>query len=178
MKSILRITGGFLKGRLVKPVPDPRTRYTGSMVRQAIFNMIDVKDKTFLELFCGSAVVSIEAISRGAKSATVVDISPLALKTALQNAENCGIKLEAVRADFKVFLKNCSKDFDIVFADPPYNAGYVDELLKILAEKPNVGSLIVIEKAFRETYDKPTEFEILKSKRYGDSEVVILERRK
>ncbi len=166
-----------MRGRVVKPVPDPRTRYTTSLVRQAIFSMVDVEGKSFLELFCGSAVVSIEAISRGAKSVTAVDISPKALSTALKNAEKCGINLKIVRSDFRPFLRNCSEEFDIVFADPPYNLMYIDELLKILASKSNVGKLIILEKALQENCTVPEEFETVKLKRYGDTEILIIQRK-
>ncbi len=174
---ILRITGGSLRGRTVKSVPDPRTRYTSSMVRQAVFSMVHVEGKSFLELFCGSAVVSLEAISRGARDVTAVDISPKALATAAKNAEICGVTLKTIKSDFRAFLKNCFEEYDIVFADPPYNVGYVDELLRFLAAKPSVGKLIIVEKAVKETYLIPDAFELTKLKKYGDTEIILLHRK-
>jgi len=79
----MRITGGRLRGRGVRRVPDPRTRYTPSIVRKAIFDVVDVEDKTFLDLFCGSCVVAIEALSRGASSVAVVDVSSKAVATCI-----------------------------------------------------------------------------------------------
>lgn len=172
---MLQITGGFLKGRKVQPVPDPRTRYTSSMVRQALFSMIDVTDKSFLELFCGSAVVSLEAISRGAKKAVAVDVSKLAVKVARQNAEKLGVKLTVLCTDYRRFLQKYSENFDVVFLDPPYELGLVSEALKLLEEK-KVGETIVVEKSRREKVIVPEGLEVLKQKSYGDSELIILRR--
>lgn len=173
---MLQITGGFLKGRKVQPVPDPKTRYTSSMVRQALFSMVDVTNKSFLELFCGSAVVSLEAISRGAKRVVAVDVSRLATKVARQNAEKLGVQLTVLCMDYRRFLEKNVESFDVVFIDPPYELGFVNEAVRLLSEK-KLAETIVVEKSKREKIIVPTELEVLKERTYGDSELVILRRR-
>ncbi|HOK83529.1 MAG TPA: RsmD family RNA methyltransferase [Pseudothermotoga sp.] len=124
MKWLVK-TGGTFKGRELKTVADKRTRYTTSLVRQAIFNIIDVSEKSFLELFCGSAIVSFEAISRGAKNVVAVDISRKSVSTVIENSRKLGVKINVVNSDFRRFLNSCIDSFDIVFADTPYNMGFV-----------------------------------------------------
>lgn len=173
----MKITGGIFKGRELKPVPDKRTRYTTSLVRQAIFNMIDVSNKSFLELFCGSAVVSFEAISRGAANVVAVDISKKAIITAIENSKKLGAQIKVMNSDFRRFLNSCKEPFDIVFADPPYNMGFVQELLNILSEKEYIGKTIIVEKATTEKFVLPEQFLLVKSKKYGDTEILVLERK-
>ncbi|ABV32619.1 MULTISPECIES: 16S rRNA (guanine(966)-N(2))-methyltransferase RsmD [Pseudothermotoga] len=172
----MKITGGTLKGYHLNPVPDSRTRYTTSLVRQAVFNMIDVSQSSFLELFCGSAVMSIEALSRGAKHAVAVDISSKAIKTAIENAKKCGVELKIVKSDFRKFINLCNDNFDVVFADPPYNLGFVQKLLELLSIKPSLGQIIIIEKAAAEQVVIPEKLKILKSKKYGETEVLVIAR--
>ncbi|MGJ8455652.1 16S rRNA (guanine(966)-N(2))-methyltransferase RsmD [Pseudothermotoga sp. U03pept] len=172
----MKITGGIFKGRELKSVPDRRTRYTTSLVRQAIFSMIEVAGASFLELFCGSAVVSLEALSRGANFAVAVDISRKAVKTASENSKLLQANLKIVNADFERFLKASDESFDFVFADPPYDLGFVQRLLDLLSERPEIGKIIIVEKAVAEGFVLPVTFTLAKTKRYGDTEIVLLER--
>ncbi|MEJ5228851.1 MAG: 16S rRNA (guanine(966)-N(2))-methyltransferase RsmD [Pseudothermotoga sp.] len=172
----MKITGGVYKGRELKSVADSRTRYTTSLVRQAIFSMVEVAGASFLELFCGSAVVSLEALSRGASSAVAVDISKKAVRIAVENAKLLQANLKIVNADFERFLRTCEESFDFVFADPPYNLGFVQRLLDVLSEKPEIGKIIIVEKAVVENFVLPKQLTLLKTKRYGDTEILLLER--
>ncbi len=143
------------------------------MVRQALFSMVDVVGKSFLELFCGSAVVSLEALSRGASRAVAVDISRTAVRIAHENAKKLGVELTVFCMDFRKFLEKNMERFDVVFLDPPYELGFVEEALQRLAEK-STGEIIVVEKSKREKAFIPKEFEVLKQRVYGDSELIIL----
>lgn len=143
------------------------------MVRQALFSMVDVNGKSFLELFCGSAVVSLEALSRGASKAVAVDISKTAVRIAEENAKKLGVELKVFCMDFRKFLEKSAERFDVVFLDPPYELGFVEEALQWLAKK-STGETIVVEKSKREKAFIPKEFEVLKQRFYGDSELIIL----
>lgn len=138
-----------------------------------MFSMVDVAGKSFLELFCGSAVVSLEALSRGANKAVAVDISKTAVRVAEENAKKLGVELKVFCMDFRKFLEKNTERFDVVFLDPPYELGFVEEALKWLAKKCT-GETIVVEKSKREKAFIPKEFEVLKQKIYGDSELIIL----
>lgn len=173
---ILRITGGSARGRELTSVPDKRVRPTQSLVRQSIFNIIEIHEKSFLELFCGSAVVSLEALSRGATRAVAVDISLEAVRTARRNAQTLGFALTVKRKDFRRFLFSCEEVFDIIFADPPYNRGFVQELVHAVAQRNVFKEFLIIQKDKREEYSLPKQLTFVDIKKYGDTEVLFIKR--
>ena len=177
---MLRITGGEFRGRYVSSVPDSRTRPTSSILRKAVFDLVEVENVKFLELFCGSCVVSIEALSRGACCSSVVDISRKALDTCRRNLMNLNL-LDRVRlymANVLGFVKSSGESFDVIFMDPPYDTGLVEKTLKNMNEeilKPS--GILIIEKSKREDVFVPDFLEVTFRRVYGDSELVIMRKR-
>jgi 16S rRNA (guanine966-N2)-methyltransferase len=131
----LRITGGELGGRRIR-VPRGDVRPTTERVREAIFSILgDVAGARVLDLFCGSGALAIEALSRGAAEATLVDTRPA---TARRNLEALGLaeRARTVRSDAARFLPRAEpSSFDLVLCDPPYRladrlAGDLDPLIR------------------------------------------------
>jgi 16S rRNA (guanine966-N2)-methyltransferase len=131
----LRITGGELGGRRIR-VPRGEVRPTTERVREAIFSILgDVAGARVLDLFCGSGALAIEALSRGAAEATLVDTRPA---TARRNLEALGLaeRARTVRSDAARFLRRAeASSFDLVLCDPPYRladrlAGDLDPLIR------------------------------------------------
>jgi 16S rRNA (guanine966-N2)-methyltransferase len=131
----LRITGGELGGRRIR-VPRGDVRPTTERVREAIFSILgDVAGARVLDLFCGSGALAIEALSRGAAEATLVDTRPA---TARRNLEAIGLaeRARTVRSDAARFLRRAeASSFDLVLCDPPYRladrlAGDLDPLIR------------------------------------------------
>jgi 16S rRNA (guanine966-N2)-methyltransferase len=131
----LRITGGELGGRRIR-VPRGDVRPTTERVREAIFSILgDVAGARVLDLFCGSGALAIEALSRGAAEATLVDTRPA---TARRNLEALGLaeRAHTVRSDAARFLRRAeASSFDLVLCDPPYRladrlAGDLDPLIR------------------------------------------------
>lgn len=131
----LRITGGELGGRRIR-VPRGGVRPTTDRVREAIFSILgDVAGARVLDLFCGSGALAIEALSRGAAEATLVDTRPA---TARRNLEALGLaeRARTVRSDAARFLRRAeASSFDLVLCDPPYRladrlAGDLDPLIR------------------------------------------------
>lgn len=131
----LRITGGELGGRRIR-VPRGDVRPTTERVREAIFSIVgDVAGARVLDLFCGSGALAIEALSRGAAEATLVDTRPA---TARRNLEALGLaeRARTVRSDAARFLRRAeASSFDLVLCDPPYRladrlAGDLDPLIR------------------------------------------------
>jgi 16S rRNA (guanine966-N2)-methyltransferase len=145
----LRITGGSLKGRRV-PVPKGDVRPTSERARQAYFNIVGerIRGAHFLDLFAGSGIFSFEAVSRGAASATAVDLSRANLAAIEKLAREFGCDVKSVQADFPSGIKRLSGSvFDLVYADPPYDWERYDELLMSIDEHANLadGALVAIE---------------------------------
>lgn len=144
------------------------------MMREAIFNKLvhnqGIEDRTALDLFTGSGIVSLEFISRGASKVIAVDRDEKnisALKQ-IQNAnqlENLSIQ----RADVFKFLKNCGELFDYIYADPPYDMPHFQQLADeaVLQLKP--GGWLMVE-------HRPglqLQGEIVESRKHGSSAITI-----
>ena len=117
----LRISGGELGGRRIRSPKGERLRPTTERVREAVFSILgDVSGARVLDLFCGTGALAIEALSRGAAEATLVDTHP---RTARGNIEALGLtdRAEVVRADAARFLRRAEEGaYDLVLCDPPY----------------------------------------------------------
>jgi 16S rRNA (guanine966-N2)-methyltransferase len=116
----IRVTGGELRGRRLH-VPRTGVRPTTGMVREAIFSMLgSVEGARVLDLFAGSGALAIEALSRGAAEATLVDTRP---RAARRNIDQLGLsdRADVVRLEAVRFLRRGEvSPFDLVLCDPPY----------------------------------------------------------
>ena len=122
----IRITGGTLRGRNV-PSPDTsRTRPTASRTREALFNILQgVEGFRVLDLFAGTGIMGIEAISRGAASVTAVEMSKPQAKLVRQAYTS--LKLESKLTLLETDVMDLSRDllckeggFDLIYGDPPF----------------------------------------------------------
>jgi 16S rRNA (guanine966-N2)-methyltransferase len=171
----LRIVAGELGGRRLQGPPrrSAAVRPTSDRVREALFSILgDVAGARALDLFCGTGALGIEAVSRGARSATLVDTHTSLVR---RNVAELGIgdRCEVVRTDVREFLRRERRRFDLVFCDPPYRLadrleGDLDSLMpKRLAPG---GRLIVEGAALRPLrLTLPAVIE----RRYGDTLVTI-----
>ena len=140
----IRISGGELRGRRLH-VPKQGVRPTTGRVREAIFSMLgDVDGAAVLDLFCGTGALAIEALSRGAAEATLVDSRPAAARRNLESLD-LGERARVVRADAARFLGRSEPgSFDLVLCDPPYRladrlaADLVQLIPRVLAEHGRV----------------------------------------
>lgn len=151
----LRITGGSLRGRRV-PVPKGDIRPTSERARQAYFNIIGdrVRGARFLDLFAGSGIFSFEAISRGAASATAVDLARNSTAAIDRLAKEFAADVTTVSADAIAGIKRVAADvFDLVYADPPYDWERYDELLMSIDQQLSLGegAVVAIEHRKRTT---------------------------
>ena len=117
----LRITGGELGGRRIHAPKGSKLRPTTERVREAVFSILgDVSGARVLDLFCGTGALAIEALSRGAAEATLVDTHPAAARKNLEALELTG-RAETVRAHAARFLRRAGEgSYDLVLCDPPY----------------------------------------------------------
>ncbi|PWT98454.1 MAG: 16S rRNA (guanine(966)-N(2))-methyltransferase RsmD [Candidatus Melainabacteria bacterium] len=131
----IRITGGEARGR---PVPSPSgkgVRPTASKMRQALFNILGSRtaQASFLDIFAGTGLIGLEALSRGAASLTAIEQNKLLAANIKVSAQQLGYKVEVVSGDFRRALSRLAgRKFDIIFADPPYEAKLEREILVAL----------------------------------------------
>ncbi len=175
---MIRITGGENRSRLLETPNTTLTKPTMDKVRAAVFNALGdaVRNARVLDLFAGSGSYGFEALSRGAKEATFVDSSFEAIKAVKKNATNLNREnVEILNNDVLAFLHQNSKDFDIVFADPPYKLEVYEELVKTLLERKIIsdGGIIVLESEKELNIDE-SQFKSVRFYKYGLAKIYIL----
>lgn len=150
-KNLVRINAGIWRSRLLKFPDVEGLRPTPERVRQTVFNWLgqELTGKTCLDLFAGTGAFGFEALSRNAKSVTMVENARLAYQALVQNqqllkAENCQINNQ----DAMQFLVNNTQKFDVIFCDPPYNKDWLDKLLPILDQHLNECGVVYVEAEF------------------------------
>jgi 16S rRNA (guanine966-N2)-methyltransferase len=118
----VRIVAGTRKGARIYAPKGSDTRPTSDRVREAIFAMVGPVDGAdVLDLFAGSGALGLEALSRGAASAVLVESDREALRTIERNVEKLGLDdARVVRSDALRFLERARDRYDLVFVDPPY----------------------------------------------------------
>jgi 16S rRNA (guanine966-N2)-methyltransferase len=169
----MRVVAGELGGRRLEAPRGERVRPTADRVREAVFSILgDVQGARVLDLYCGTAALAIEAISRGADSAVLVDTNPGVARRnveALHLTERCRI----VRADAVRYLKGEGDVFDLVFCDPPYKLAdrLGPELTSLIPERLAKGGRVIVECDVRHPLDLglPVRLE----RRYGDTLIRI-----
>ena len=173
----MRIIGGEFRSRRLQFHMDG-VRPTKDRVRESIFNMIDVSEKSCLDAFSGTGACGIESLSRGASHVAFVDIDT---RLVFQNLESIspqkiGVNADVYRKSIFDFLERGRACYDVIFLDPPWDhLDYFDKSLnaifdfdiltpqgKIVCEKPKAHSLSC------------DIFNVLKSRTYGKTEVLIL----
>jgi 16S rRNA (guanine966-N2)-methyltransferase len=121
----VRVVAGIHKGRRLHAPPGRDTRPTSDRVREALFQLLGPLDGVrVLDLFAGSGALAIEALSRGAASAVLVDADPRAVAAIRRNLEPLGADAEVRRCDALAFLRAYDgAPFGLVLLDPPYSSG-------------------------------------------------------
>ncbi len=145
----MRIISGERRGKKLETPQGMDVRPTTDRVKENLFNIIqfDISDKHFLDMFAGSGQIGLEAISRGAKCATLIDNSLNSVSVCKKNAEATGFssRVKIVNANSLNYVKNGQEIFDVAFLDPPYADGLLEESLEIVSQKINREGAIVCE---------------------------------
>lgn len=168
----MRVISGTAKGKKLESLSEEGLRPTTDRVKEAIFSVIqfEIEGRTFLDLFSGSGQMAIEALSRGANFATLVDHSPKSIKIIKNNLQKSDFtdKSEIFNVDYENFLKNNKKIFDIVFLDPPYKKGILQKALEEVVKITNESGVIICENPVEEELPKNIDkFYLSKSFKYG-----------
>lgn len=175
----MRVISGLRRGRKLISFEGSSIRPTTDRVKEAIFNLIwdFVPKSNVLDLFGGSGALTVEALSRGAESAVVVDKDKKSIDVILKNLEitNFLDKADVRRLSAEDFLEVCDRKFDIIFLDPPYNKGFVEPILSKISEKEILTDtgIAVLESDFTDICGEVEGMEILKQRKYGRTCITI-----
>ena len=174
----MRVIAGSARGIALKTPDGMQTRPTADRVKEAMFSIIhfDIPGAKVLDLFGGTGQLGIEALSRGADSATFVDQSDAACRLIKENLrrtkfENGG---KVVRGDYMEYLSRCREQYDIILLDPPYAEVFLENALKRITEIDILrsGGIIVAERPLGKAL--PWDFEgFTRSKDYKYGQILL-----
>jgi 16S rRNA (guanine966-N2)-methyltransferase len=173
----MRVISGTYGGRELIAPRGRATRPTSDRVREALFSILsDVSGTRVLDLFAGSGALAIEAVSRGAAEATLVDTAAPAIQAIRRNLELLDIDAEVVRSPALRFLegaRNRARQYDLVFLDPPYrDAPALGRDLTAALEPILAGAARVVAESDRRGPLR-LELQLLDERRYGDTLIHI-----
>lgn len=163
----MNISGGKYKGQKVI-APDERiTRPTLSKVRMGAFNTLfsifgNFENMSFLDVYGGSGIMGLEAISRGFEKVTVFEQNKKSSIIIKKNYENLGLKPNLIIGNALTLIPKLSMKYDVAYVDPPYSAGIYHDTVAVLKDFANI---IILEHPI----NMECSFEnIFKQKKYGD----------
>ena len=170
-----RIVAGSAKGRTLA-VPKSGTRPTSERVREALFSRLDhmnvLEEATVLDLYAGTGALGLEALSRGASSATLVEKASGAARVATANVRSTGLSARVVTADSRAYLggrsaEPLSGEVDLVFIDPPYDIAEEEMTAVLEGLAPWIGpdALVVVERSTRAPAPTSPAFLVLEDTR-------------
>ena len=144
----MRVITGSARGRRLKTPETYDIRPTTDNVKEALFNILqfNIEGRRVLDLFAGTGQLGIEALSRGAKSALFVDADREAVRIVRENLKTCGLTAEVRQQDALSCLREGGV-YDLIFVDPPYDAGLYAPVLDTIKSVDNLseGGIIVCE---------------------------------
>ena len=180
----MRIITGKAKGIKLLTLEGNDTRPTAEMTKEAVFSMLqfDIEGRVVLDLFSGSGQIGLEALSRGAKEAIMIDSSKKAIEIIRKNAEKTRLSENSkiICEDSLSFLKKQTGKalYDIVFLDPPYASSLISDSLELLSKKGLLKPLSyvvcegqgfgVLPESCRDDY------EVIKEVKHGIAHVTVL----
>jgi 16S rRNA (guanine(966)-N(2))-methyltransferase RsmD len=178
----MRITAGRFKGKQIKTVKSNDVRPTLSKIRESIFNIIQgqIEQVKMLDLFAGSGIMGIEAASRGAEEIVFIEKNPLVFKTLKENLKNFDFNYNIYLTDaLKAIEKLSGHNFDVIFADPPYNSELISQIIKKIKDNSLLSDsgILILEHPIKLDVQEIIEscgFELYKKKLYGDTAITII----
>ncbi len=169
----MNITAGKFKGRKIIAPDEKITRPTLSKVRMSVFNtlqsMIDFEGSSFLDMFAGSGIMALEAMSRGFSYAVAIEKHPKVIQVIKSNYKNFSPAPLLIHGDSLKAAALLDRKFDVIYIDPPYYAGVYEASLN--AVKNIAGGIVVIEHVTDVDF---TDFELIKQKKYSDKFITYI----
>ena len=181
----MRIVGGRLRGRALAAPRSPGIRPTADRLRESLFNILahayadPVSGARVLDLFAGTGALGLEALSRGAAFALLVDDAAEARALQRENVAAlglCGVSRIFRRDATRLGPAHPLEPFSLVLLDPPYGKGLAEKALVSAREGGWLvqGALIMVEEAADAAFKTPAGFAESERRAYDDTEVVFL----
>lgn len=167
------ITAGLFKGQKIIAPDESITRPTLSKVRMSIFNtlqsIIDFEGSSFLDMFAGSGIMGLEALSRGFTDICAIEKNSKAAKIIKTNYKKFQPSPVLLIGDSLKLTPKLKGKFDVIYIDPPYYSGVYEDSLKAIRNISN--SVVILEHVNEVDY---SGYELIKQKKYGDKFITFL----
>lgn len=163
----MRIIAGLYRGRKLKEFNGREVRPTSDRAREALFNILgNISGDSFLDLYCGTGAVGLEAASRGAEKVTLVDTSKESVTLSRDNAKTLNADVRIVNSDALSFVTRLKEKYDYIFLDPPYAAN-AEDVLAAIAENEYLKNAYIIYEHSGESRGDLCGLKIVDTRRYG-----------
>lgn len=179
----MRIIGGSAKRRILKSVSGLETRPVTDQIKESIFNILqfEITNTRVLDLFAGVGNFGLEALSRGAKSAIFVDLRKECIEALHENISmlKFGNQSEIIQGDVINSIHRLgkeSREFDLIFVDPPYSKNFEIPVLQTLSQNKLLTTQgILVMRYHKKTSldEKEISFTCIRKERYGDTMVAF-----
>jgi len=173
----MNITGGKFRGQKISSPDSKFTRPTLSKTRESIFNvlfsMMDFENKSFLDMYSGSGIMGIEALSRGFGEVFCIEKNPNAANIIKKNYASLGLKPNLVVGDAIKVISHLDRSFDVIYIDPPYESDLYEKSLNALKNLKHLSkkSIIILEHSREISFDG---FKLIKQKKYSQKYITFI----
>ncbi len=184
----MRVIAGKARRLVLKTIEGQETRPTTDRIKETLFNMIqgDMPGSSFLDLFSGSGAIGIEALSRGAGLAVLIEKNPKAAECIRENLKSTRLEDDAVVMNCDVMaglgrLEGKEHVFDYVFMDPPYDNGWEKQVFQYLSESPMIHeeTIIIAEASLNTSFEYLDNlgYRIIREKSYKTNKHIFAARK-
>ena len=170
------ITAGEFKGQKIIAPDEKITRPTLSKVRMAVFNTLqaltDFETRSFYDMYAGSGIMGLEALSRGFSTLTASEKNPKVAQILKNNYKKFSTKrkINFIQGDAIKIAQKLTDEFDVIYIDRPYFSGIYEASLEAIR---HLDGLVIIEHATEVDF---TDWEILKQKSYSGKTITFLQK--
>ena len=181
----MRVITGTARGRVLRTLEGEDVRPTTDRVKEAVFSIIqfEIEGRRVLDLFAGTGALSLESVSRGAKSAVLVDTDRDACAAIRKNIEvtRMGESCRLLQKDYRAAMDQLAREgcaFDVVFLDPPYRMENTGEICAALYDRGLLAEafLLVVEHRRGCAPLLDARFEAFDQRSYGDTQITFARR--
>jgi 16S rRNA (guanine966-N2)-methyltransferase len=172
----MRIIAGQFGGRIIEGSGTNRTHPMGERIRGSLFNIIgaEIQGATVLDAFAGSGALGLEALSRGAVSATMIERDRVAQSIIAKNITSLGVGEQAqlIKAPVASWFETTDQKFDVIFADPPFHDPQLSTVMKLTKLLKPKGLMVL---SYSGRGEVPTELGVVvvDNRSYGDAVLIF-----